>query len=102
MSTSEMVQPTQGDIAAADRLIRGADLSTLNRYEQYVAEAFARHRLAGMAAGREEAAKHLEAEAAIYRISQGTANGTPDKLYRMGQKDACLLQADAIRALGDV
>jgi len=69
MSNSEMVQPTQGDREAADRLIRGADLSTLNRYEQYVAEAFASHRLACL----EEAAKVCDTYAHVNFETAGDA-----------------------------
>jgi len=64
-------------------------------------QAFIACRLAGVAAGREEAAVHLEAEAACYRHVQDNANSPGDKLYRMGQKDACLLEATAIRQRGE-
>ena len=64
-------------------------------------QAFARHRLAGVAAGREEAARYLEAEAEHYRHAQDNANSPGNKLYRMGQKDACLLEATAIRQRGE-
>ncbi len=69
-----LVEPTQEDRHAADQMIRGADLSTLNRYEQYVAEAFASHRVASMAAGRQEtlaAADTIETQARRIEALEG-------------------------------
>jgi siderophore synthetase component len=58
---------------------------------------FAKHRAAGVAAERERAAGFIADEAAAYRHAQANATTDTDKLYRMGQKDACLLLVDAIR-----
>lgn len=51
-----MTEPTitQADRKAAADMIAGADLRTLNRYEQYVAQAFAAHREAAVAELRAE------------------------------------------------
>jgi len=51
------------------------------------------------AAGREEAAAFLDGEAGCYRYGQEAVKTQTDRLYRMGQKDACIFSAAAIRAL---
>lgn len=43
---ADTVSVTQADRDAADQFIKNCDLSTLGRYEEYTAGAFARHRLA--------------------------------------------------------
>ncbi len=48
---------------------------------------------------KEACAAFLEDEARGYRHGQDAATSANDKLYRMGQKDACLLAATAIRSI---
>jgi hypothetical protein len=107
-----LVEVTQADRdAAADYFVITRSLMPGDyRAEQYrtgkrdlsrSVQLLARHRLAGVAAGREEAASHLEDQARLYRHAQGNALAPTDKTYRMGQKDACLLEATAIRQMGD-
>lgn len=80
MPTSEMVQPTQGDRDAVQRMLDHAFRNVGVKALRDVAladllEHFARHRLAGMAVGREEAAAAAQAEADKLEATAGALSG---------------------------